>query len=463
MSTQTADQTLIDYFRLAAGSLGCSVTTADVPRGESGFFHFGRQICDGRCLSTTTRRVLNAIQFDAARHRAYVNLTVWLPFSLAEVVDNLRLERHREKIAGVSALLNRSDLIGRAYSLARSALPLSMRRQLQKAYFRDWHSMPFPAWPVDSTVDRPHQELLRLLMETAGVNKVPFIWFWPEGAPGCIIMTHDVETAERLNFTSGSMDVDEHHGIRASFQVIPEERHELPDGYIAEIRRRGFEFNIHDLNHDGRLYRDRRQYNRRAALINGYIRKHGASGVRAGSMYRNQAWYEEFEFSYDMSVPNVAHLEPMCGGCYTVMPYFIGGILELPLTLTQDYSLFHILGDHSIDVWTRQMALIEQQNGLMSFIVHPDYLIEPRARQAYVALLDCLRQTIAQKGIWAALPGDVDLWWRARSRMSLVERENGREITGPESERARLAYAVLEGDRLVYELDKIGSRADAVQ
>ena len=37
-------------------------------------------------------------------------------------------------------------------------------------------------------------------------------------------------------------------------------------------------------------------------------------------MYRNQDWYDVFEFSYDMSVPNVAHLDPMRGGCCTVMP-----------------------------------------------------------------------------------------------------------------------------------------------
>ena len=62
-------------------------------------------------------------------------------------------------------------------------------------------------------------------------------------------------------------------------------------------------------------------------------------------MYREQQWFDAFEFSYDMSVPNVAHLEPQRGGCCTVMPYFVGDILELPLTTTQDYSLFHILGD----------------------------------------------------------------------------------------------------------------------
>ena len=37
------------------------------------------------------------------------------------------------------------------------------------------------------------------------------------------------------------------------------------------------------------------------------------------------------------------------------MPYFIGNILELPLTTIQDYSLFHILGDYSISLWQQQI------------------------------------------------------------------------------------------------------------
>ena len=55
-----------------------------------------------------------------------------------------------------------------------------------------------------------------------------------------------------------------------------------------------------------------------------YITKFDAHGFRAGVMYRNLDWYDAYEFSYDMSVPNVAHLEPQRGGCCTVMPFFVG-------------------------------------------------------------------------------------------------------------------------------------------
>jgi hypothetical protein len=103
------------------------------------------------------------------------------------------------------------------------------------------------------------------------------------------------------------------------------------------------------------------------------------------------------------------------------------------------------------------------ENGLMSFITHPDYLIERRARNVYESLLDYLRQTVARERIWAALPGDVDLWRRARSQMKLVSRGNDWEIVGPGKERARLAHAVLDGGRLVYELAEVPSRASAAR
>src|SRR5262249_140382 len=158
------------------------------------------------------------------------------------------------------------------------------------------------------------------------------IWFWPGGAPSCLIMTHDVETSAGRDFTFKLMDLDDAYGIKASYQVIPEKRYDIPNEYVSQIKSRGCEFNIHYLNHDGQLYSERTAFARRAAEINSYVHQYQTQGFRARAMYRKQDWYDVFEFSYDMSVPNVAHLEPFRGGCCTVMPYFIGKILELPLT-----------------------------------------------------------------------------------------------------------------------------------
>jgi hypothetical protein len=450
-SSPTVNQPLSEYYRVPQDLIG----PFSPPRlsGPEGFFSLGSQaICYGQCGSGVSVRVEDSALCDASKDIRISGSEIHFPFDPNQVIGNLRRESYLGALAPQRERIVSHEWIRKSYYFVRKLLPVSIRRFLQRAYFSDWKSRPFPAWPVDFTVDTLHETLLRLSMEAAGIQKVPFIWFWPEGAPSCLIMTHDVETSEGRDFTSDLMDLDESYGIRASFQVIPEKRYKVPDEYVLEIKKRGFEFNVHDLNHDGRLYQERREFLRRAATINEYARKYHSHGFRAGSMYRNLDWYDAFEFSYDMSVPNVAHLEPKRGGCCTVMPFFIGKILELPLTTTQDYSLFHILNDYSIDLWKKQLDLIRQRNGLMSFIAHPDYLVDRPAREIYEELLDHLRQMIAREKIWAALPREVDQWWRARREMRLVQKDGQWQVEGPQKERAQIAYAVIKGDHLVYEL-----------
>jgi hypothetical protein len=216
---------------------------------------------------------------------------------------------------------------------------------------------------------------------------------------------------------------------------------------------------VHDLNHDGLLYRNRAEFLRRAEKINAYGKQFGAEGFRAAVLYRRQLWYDALDFSYDMSVPNVAHLDPQHGGCCTVMPYFIGNIVELPVTTTQDYMLFHILDDHSIRLWEKQIDLIMQRHGLMSFIVHPDYVAQPRERGTYEALLARLARLREEKGVWIATPGEVNRWWRQRAQMNLVEDGAGLRIEGTGSERARIAYATEESGQLVMTLQESGELA----
>lgn len=446
-------QTLVNYYKFPAHSLPCTEST---PVGNSravGFFQFGDgNVCYGSCRAGVVSSPAESANCPADLHVRREGSALQLPFDFAEVIDNLRMERYTSALPSARQALVGSEFVHRFYYFFRGCLPPSLRRQLQRAYFHDLERLQFPSWPVDFTVDRLHESYLRLLMQVGGLQKLPFIWFWPDGAPNCLILTHDVETSVGRNFSSQLMDIDDSFGIKASFQVIPEMRYAVPKSYLNEITTRGFELNVHDLNHDGNLYRDRSEFLRRAAKINSYVREYQARGFRAGAMYRNLEWYDVFEFSYDMSVPNVAHLEPMRGGCCTVMPYFVGRILELPVTAAQDYSVFHILNDVSLELWRRQLALLRERNGLMSFIVHPDYMIGPKVRKGCEALFTYLRELIDKEKIWHALPGDVDLWWRARSEMQLVPNGSSWDIVGPESARARVAYAVLDGGHISYEL-----------
>ena len=359
-------------------------------------------------------------------------------------VDALRCERYLD-----NALPNRKaapsprSLVRAAYYRARPMLPVSVRKHLQRIALRGWEKIPFPKWPVDTTADDLMLAGWQALFSSTGEDTIPFIWFWPEGRTFAAIMTHDVETAAGRDNCRALMSMEAEFGIRSSFEIVPEVRYEVPEAFLESIRKNGCEVCLHGLNHDGHLFVDETEFRRRAELINDYLVRFGASGFRSPVMYRRADWMSELKISYDMSFPNVAHLDPQRGGCCTVMPYFIGDILELPLTTIQDYPLQNILNCWSSELWRRQADIVAARHGLLSFIIHPDYCFEPRAVALYRELLGMLADNRAARGMWAALPGEVDCWWRRRDRMELRHIDGRWTIEGEGSGEARLAFAKL--------------------
>jgi hypothetical protein len=442
---------LVEYFGCASSPAHFALLKEQ--SGAPGYFTFAKDlICYGRtCDGLPVSGVDGQLQDLSSFFEVCGNICL-LPFDPREITENLRLERY-------AASANRRGLAKSAYYFLRPLLPLGVRSALKQIAHKGWEHKRFPAWPVDSTVDRFLKQLMVLSMKASSVKSVPFIWFWPQGHSGCVVMTHDVETAAGLEFCPQLMDINDACGIKSSFQLVPEGRYKLPDAVLQEMRQRGFEINVHDWNHDGSLFADRKVFAKRAKKINLCAESWGAQGFRSGALYRNLDWYGEFTFSYDMSVPNVGHLDPQSGGCCTVTPYFVGNILELPVTATQDYMLFHLLNEYSTELWERQVEAIVKCNGMASFIIHPDYIIEDKANGVYRKLLEYLSKIADPYKLWMALPGEVNCWWRNRSQMRLVRRNSGWEIEGPGKEQARVAYATLAGDELFY---TFGERSEPV-
>jgi len=442
-------QPLLEYYRCPEEFLDFCV--AEPLQGARGYFHFGPDLtCYGQ-TSCYTCPTVNDHLFDASEHVRRHGHTSFLPFDPAQAVDNLRYERYADPS---DPRWMEQVWIKKTYYLLRPFFPVALRKHFQKVYLRGWETIPFPAWPVDRSVDRLLEKLLVLAMQARQTDRLPFIWFWPEGHAACAILTHDVEAPAGRDFTSRLMDIDDAFGIKASFQIVPEKRYAVAAAYLDAMRQRGFEINVQGLDHDGNLFGDHEAFLRHAQKINHYAKQFGALGFRSPIMYRKADWFKYLCFSYDMSVPNVAHLEPQRGGCCTVMPYFLpDGMLELPLTTIQDYSLFHILKEYSLALWRQQSRLILDGHGLLSFTIHPDYVRQHRAQEVYKGLLEEINRLRSDHGVWVALPREVDRWWRERSEMELVADRAGWKIKGPGSERARVAYARLDGDRLVYEID----------
>jgi hypothetical protein len=452
LNQSSAEHLVAEHFRCCEGDLA-TLTCPKTLTGAPGYFNFGPEvICYGSCSSGIPALNVQAALHDASRYARIEQSTVTLTFDPAQVVNNLRFERYLAQTSDRDPSLPTNRFIRNLYYKLRPALPVSARKHLQRLYFRHRIHSSFPSWPVDCTVENIMERLLILSMKARGLSRVPFVWFWPDGAPSCTILTHDVETSRGVRSCGELMDLTDQFEIKSSFQFVPEERYSVPEGLLCEIRSRGFEVNVHDLNHDGRLFFDRSEFLDRAQRINEHAQQFKALGFRSAVMYRNADWLSALDVSYDMSIPNAAHLDPQKGGCCTIFPFFIGRLVELPLTTTQDYSLFHILNDFSIQLWEQQISRIIERNGLISFIVHPDYVNSKTTRRVYVDLLQALSELRAQGNTWITLPREVAAWWRLRSELKVVRIGDSWRIDGAGRERARIAYAELENDTLHYSL-----------
>jgi hypothetical protein len=431
---------------------------------DSRYFYFGDDtLCYGQIAGLPDDCIQVGGFPDLSRYVSAHESRVCLPFDPASIVENLRRERYVANTSPDARGVLLGPVIRDIYYLVRPFMGIGFRKHLQRFALRHWSELRFPEWPVDSTVERFMERLLVLCMKAQDVKEIPFIWFWPNGASSCAIVTHDVETQAGLNFIPHLMDIDESMSIPASFQIIPQDRYPKSRAMLGMIRGRGFEVNVHDLSHDGELFRSKENLLRGAALVNHYLREFGAGGFRAARMHRNADMFDAFEMAYDMSIPNVAHLEPQRGGCCTVFPYFIGQVLELPLTTIQDYSLFHILNEYSAELWKKQIALIRARHGLISILVHPDYIYNDAAGlSTYNELLNHLIDMRDSDDLWIAPPAQVNSWWRERSQMKLVADDGQWRVTGAGSERASVAYVSVEDGRVVHRIQRKPSGSCAV-
>src|SRR5262245_18474704 len=262
---------VVEYYRCPQALLDFSV--AGPLRESEGYFYFGQDlICYGHTSGDCCPTV-NGSLFDASEHICRHEHTSCLPFDPAQVVNNLRYERYIDQSSQRRWL--EKAWIKNMYYLLRPMFPVPLRKHFQQLYLRGWETLPFPTWPVDYSVDRLFAKLLVLAIQTLHTDRIPFIWFWPDGHTACAIVTHDVETTAGRDFTDHLMDIDDAYGIKASFQIVPEKRYTVSLAYLDAMRERGFEINVQGLDHDGWLFRNEEEFRRSAQQINHYAKQFG--------------------------------------------------------------------------------------------------------------------------------------------------------------------------------------------
>jgi hypothetical protein len=207
-------------------------------------------------------------------------------------------------------------------------------------------------------------------------------------------------------------------GFRSSFNFVPEGEYDTPASLRSFLTEQGFEVGVHDLHHDGTLYRSKAEFSAGAKRINEHLKHWQAVGFRSAFMFHNLEWLKELDVLYDASTFDTDPFEPQPDSANTIFPFWVersggSGYAELPYTLPQDSTLYLILGETTNDVWKRKLDWVARHGGLALVNVHPDYTAfggRPGRTEFPVALYEeFLAYVSTQFGadVWHALPRDV--------------------------------------------------------
>ncbi len=291
----------------------------------------------------------------------------------------------------------------------------------------------FPRWPVETALHDFFDLFISMLAGIAG-EPVPHIAPWPDGHSWALVLTHDVETAAGVEAIEPILELERGFGLRSSWNFVPR-RYAVDDDRLSELVADGFEVGVHGLLHDGRDLESLERLRERLPGIREAAERWGAVGFRSPATQRQWELMPMLGFDYDCSYPDSDPFEPQGGGCCTWLPYFNGAMVELPLTMQQDHTLFAILRHRDESAWVQKAGFLRDHGGMALIDTHPDYLIEDTIRAAYGRLLE---RYAADETAWKPLPREVSAWWRERADSRIERDGDGWTINGPAAARGRV-------------------------
>ena len=357
-----------------------------------------------------------------------------LPFDPSEVMLSLWSEAY---LPAQNAWRGRSKRAAlRGYYALRPAMPRSLQIWLRRRFSTMQARARFPRWPVETALHDLYDLLLAHLAVVAG-TPVPWIAPWPKPYRWAIVLSHDVE--HRLGYDDVHLlaDVELGLGYTSSWNFVPERDYEVEPERLDRLRADGFEIGLHGLRHDGRDLESRATLERRLPAMRAYAERWGAVGFRSPATHRDWELMPLLGVEYDSSSPDTDPFEPKSGGCCTWWPFFNRDLVELPMTLTQDHTVFVILEQRDDALWREKADFLRDRGGMALLLTHPDYMTEP-------VLVDLYRGFLARYAddptAWKARPRDVASWWRRRAASQLIPSGREWKIVGPAAEDGRIEF-----------------------
>ncbi len=293
------------------------------------------------------------------------------------------------------------------YYYLKPYIPRRLQIALRRKYVQRRLSAHSDVWPIN---------------EKAG--NAPEGWTgWPGGKKFALVLTHDVDTVKGQANCRKLAKLEIELGFRSCFNFVPE-RYNVSEKLRHHLTDNGFEVGVHGLYHDGKLYESRKIFNERVVRINQYLKEWESVGFRSPAMHHNLEWIHDLDIEYDASTFDTDPFEPQPEGIDTVFPFCVlknssnKGYIELPYTLAQDFTLFVLMKEKTINIWKQKLDWIVEKGGMVLINTHPDYMNFDQRKcslEEYTFLIyEELLKYIASKyegQYWHVLPKNIARFW----------------------------------------------------
>lgn len=277
----------------------------------------------------------------------------------------------------------------------------------------------FPGWPTEPSLDSLRRVIWTAAAQLAGVDLDPSPY--PGDRTFACLLTHDVDTLVGIRCLESIRAVERKFGFTSAWSFLSK-RYHPPDEVMRRLIDEKCEVVSHGYLHDGRLpylslFRMRRRLQHLLAT-HSWLRPY-VHGVRSGQTMRSDRLLtamSEF-FEYDSTFPDTERDGPYgaASGCCTVFPFRASsGIVEIPLTVPQDFYLLfiHRAGLPGLAaVWRQKLEYIEQLQGCACLVLHPEHVLHDEGLLACYA--DFLGH-LSTLNAWVTTPYELLRFYRAR-------------------------------------------------
>ena len=292
---------------------------------------------------------------------------------------------------------------------------LQMLSAFQK-WSQDSSGLSYPEWPQDLSL----LSILKLLIGCGlpAMELGIFTGPWPKRAKSLVCLSHDVD--DRVGYDNMEMllNVERGFGYRATYN-IPGMRYEVDMGYLKSLEE-GFEIGIHGYKHrsetpflepeviDARLKESMERF--KGLKIQGY---------RSPALRRTERLLSGLEkyFQYDSSVPDTEnHTQSRdFNGCSIPYPFFVGSLLEIPITVPQDGVLMALKysPEKILETWKTKILSLKDQGALIVLNTHPDPVFsgKPAMARIYGELLKFISR---DRELHVSTLGELNGWVRKK-------------------------------------------------